>query len=243
MVSERLKQDLINLGIREDDTILMHSSLSSLGYVDGGAETVIDTLLDLLKNGTLLVPSLSYKYSSESKQFSVTETPSCVGTISEYFRQRPDVIRSMHPTHSVCGKGKNAEEILSQHIETDTPAGAKSACGLLPKYDGKILRLGCSLRPNTSMHAVEEVTKPWYAFKNSPETFTLVDAEGERITKDYICHDFSMVWQRYDRLAELMEIPTGKVLEANCYLIPAKKMWEVAVEKMRADENYFIDLR
>ena len=37
MVSERLKQDLINLGIREDDTILMHSSLSSLGYVDGGA--------------------------------------------------------------------------------------------------------------------------------------------------------------------------------------------------------------
>ena len=242
MVNERLMADLQKLGLREGDTVLMHSSLSSLGYVDGGAETVIDSLLDVLKEGTLLVPALTYNPSCETKYFSVKETPSCVGTISEYFRKRPDVMRSMHPTHSVCGKGRYAEEILSKHMDTNTPAGANSPFALLPKYHGKILMLGCGLRPNTSMHAVEEVVRPWYAFKDAPETFVMVDNRGDKTEKDYICHDFSKVWQRYDRLAELMEIPSGKVLEATCYLISAQEMWQTATQKLRENENFFVDL-
>lgn len=233
------------LGIQHDDTILMHSSLSSLGYVEGGAETVIDTLLDILTDGTLLVPALSWKYTLESKFFSVNETPSNVGAIPEYFRKRPGVIRSIHPTHSVCGVGKYAREILEQHLETNTPAGAKSPFGLLPKYNGKLLMLGTSLRPNTSMHAVEEVTMPWYLLKDTPDAFTLEDAQGNKIVKEYFGHNFSgsKVSQRYDRLADLMEIPTGKVLQSNCYLIPAQKMWEVAISKMQEDENFFVDKR
>lgn len=62
MVQKALKADLQRLGLQSDDTILIHSSLSSLGYVEGGAETVLDTLQDILWNGTLFVSALSYRY-------------------------------------------------------------------------------------------------------------------------------------------------------------------------------------
>jgi len=62
MVKKALKADLQRFGLQSDDTILIHSSLSSLGYVEGGAETVLDTLQDILWNGTLLVSALSYRY-------------------------------------------------------------------------------------------------------------------------------------------------------------------------------------
>lgn len=238
-----MKADFQKLGIESDDVILMHSSLSSLGYVEGGAETVIDTLLAILTNGTLLVPALSFDFSIPSKSFSVKETPSCVGAISEYFRTREGVIRSMHPSHSVCGIGRYAEELLSQHIDTDTPVGSKSPFALLPEYGGKILMVGCGIGHNTSMHGVEELSKPWYCLKEEPTEFTLTDEEGNTIKKSYYCHNFAGVNQRYDRVADLMNIPSGKVLDATCYLIPSKKMWQVASEKLLVEENYFIDKR
>ena len=243
MVNEALKADLLKLGLKSDDTILMHSSLSSLGYVEGGAETVIDTLLDILWDGTLLVPALSYAYTRSSKVFSVKDTKSCVGAISEYFRTREGTIRSMHPTHSVCGVGKYAEEILKQHAQTDTPLGSKSPFALLPAYDGKILMLGCGLRPNTSMHGVEELSKPWYLLKEEMEEFQLIDENGNVTHKKYYCHNFAGVAQRYDRLSNVMEIPSGKVLDSTSYLIPAKEMWETADQKIREKEEYFVERR
>ena len=242
MINQRMLMELKSLGIREDDTILVHSSLSSLGYVEGGADTVIDTLLAALPEGTLLIPTLSYSYVTDDEPiFSVTETPSCVGCISETFRKRKGVMRSMHPTHSVCGIGRYAEEILSQHQDADSPGGKKTPFYLLPKYHGKILMLGCGLKPNTSMHAVEELTEPWYLFREKEVTYTLIDETGKKIIKDYRRHDFRGAVQRYDRLAEVMKLACRKVLEADCYLIDAIEMWQVADKHIKENENYFID--
>lgn len=242
MINEKMREDLINLGLKSDDTILMHSSLSSLGYVEGGAETVIDTLLSILKDGTLLIPSLSYEtVHTENPIFSVKDTPSCVGAISEYFRKREGVIRSIHPTHSVCGIGKYAKEILSKHIDTDTPAGKLSPFGLLPEYNGKVLMLGCGLKPNTSMHAIEETVEPWFLYKKELTEFTLYDKDGNKIVKKYKCHNFSNIGQRYDRLLNVMDIKSGKVLNADCYLIPALQMWETAKKHLQENEEYFVE--
>lgn len=242
MVNEKIAQDIINLGIKSDDTVLMHSSLSSLGYVEGGADTVIDTMLSVLSEGTLLVPALSYStVNKDNPVFSVQDTPSCIGKISETFRKREGVMRSIHPTHSVCGVGKYAKEILSQHLDTSTPAGAKSPFALLPKYNGKILMLGCTLRPNTSMHAVEELTRPWYLMREEKVSFHLIDKDGEAIIKEYECHFFKGVMQRYDRVAELMSVDSGKVMEAQCYLIDSREMWKVADEALKNNEEFFID--
>lgn len=243
MINEKMLQDFKELGIEKDDTILVHSSLSSLGYVEGGADTVIDTLLAVLSQGTLFFPTLSYNFvTDDNPVFSITETQSCVGCISETFRKRENVIRSMHPTHSVCGLGKYAEEILSQHIEADSPGGRKTPFYLLPKYNGKILMLGCGLKFNTSMHAIEELTKPWYLLREKKVTYTLIDERGNRTVRDYWRHNFKGVAQRYDRLAEVMTLESKKVLEADCYLIDSVKMWEIADKCIKEDENYFIDI-
>lgn len=242
MINEIIKNDLIELGIKSDDTILMHSSLSQLGFVDGGADTVIDSLLAVLTDGTLLIPALSYAtVRAETPLFSANHTPSCVGKISETFRKREGVIRSIHPTHSVCGIGKYAEEILSQHINTDTPAGKYSPFALLPKYNGKILMLGCGLKPNTSMHAIEELTRPEYLMKDEPVEFELIDQNGNGIKKSYECHNFRNTVQRYDRLADVMDIKKGKVLKADCYLIDSVTMWEKVHKTLEENNLYFVD--
>lgn len=243
MINEKMAEDLKNLGIADGNTILMHSSLKSLGYVNGGAETVIDTLLAVLgEDGTLLIPALSFDtVRPNAPVFSYHDTPGCVGAISEYFRKRPGVIRSMHPTHSVCGTGKHASEILGRHTESDTPVGKSSPFALLPEYGGKVLMLGCGLRPNTSMHGVEELTVPPYLFRDEPVEYTLIDINGKAMKKTYRVHDFRGVSQRYDRLAEVMDILSGKVLEATAYLIDAQTMWKNGHKKLSENEMFFVD--
>ena len=242
MINEQMARDLVALGIRPDDTVLVHSSLSSLGYVEGGADTVIDALISVLPEGTLLMPALSYKYCRpETPNFSAKDTPSCVGLITETFRKREGVIRSIHPSHSVCGIGKYAKEILSQHIKSSTPVGPDSPFALLPKYGGKVLMLGCGVAPNTSMHGVEELVVPDYLFREQEYPFTLIDEAGNQITKNYKFHNFKDTGQRYFRLANLMDIPSGKVLNAECHLIDAKKMWEVAHAALLKNPRYFVD--
>ena len=242
MINEKMAADLRALGIKSDDTILMHSSMKSLGYVEGGPDTVIDTLISVLSEGTLLIPALSFRTCRpETPVFSVKDSPSCVGLISETFRKREGVIRSVHPSHSVCGIGKYAEEILSQHIKSTTPAGPDSPFALLPKYNGKVLLLGCGLQPNTSMHAIEELTRPDYLMRDGSFPFKLILEDGSTVEKNYEFHNFANTGQRYQRLVDHMHIDTGKVLEADCHLIDAKTMWKVVYEAMQKDPLCFVE--
>ena len=242
MINEKMAADLRALGIKSDDTVFVHSSLKSLGYVEGGADTVIDTLLSVLSDGTLLMPAFSYRYSRpETPYFSVNETPCCVGTIPETFRKRPGTIRSVHPSHSAAGIGKYAEEILGEHIKSTTPVGPESPLALLPKYHGKVLMLGCGTAPNTSMHGIEELVVPPYLYRDGDFAFTIVDKDGNETVKRYKFHNFANTAQRYGRLEGLMEYTKGKVLEADCYVIDTETMWKVGYEKMKEDPMYFVD--
>lgn len=91
-VNDQIKNDLLKLGIKKDDTILMHSSLSALGYIEGGADTLIDTLLDVLCEGTLLMPALSYDFvTGDNPVFDVNNTQSCVGKVTETFRKKQEL--------------------------------------------------------------------------------------------------------------------------------------------------------
>jgi len=127
-------------------------------------------------------------------------------------------------------------------VQTDTPLGNKKPFALLPGYNGKILMLDCGLRPNTSMHGVEELSNPWYLLKEETEEFRLIDENGNETRKKYYCHHFKGVAQRYDRIAEIMRIPSGSVLKSVSYLIPVKEMWEAADRKIRENQTYFVDL-
>lgn len=114
--------------------------MRSLGKVPGGAETVVLGMLQALgEDGTLLMPALSYAHiDAENPVFDVLNTPSCVGALPEYFRTRPGTIRSVHPTHSVCGVGIQAESLLKNHHLDTTPCGEHSPLSRITFHARKI---------------------------------------------------------------------------------------------------------
>ena len=242
-VIQRLRADFLHLGVRPGGCLLVHSSLRALGPLAGGPETVIAGLEAVLgPQGTLLMPALSYAHvTPEHPVFDLLATPSNVGVIPETFRCQTGTLRSLHPTHSVCARGKLADELTRWHGEDATPCGPNSPFSLLPERDGQVLMLGCGLEPNTSMHAVEERIEPPYLF-DPPLEYTLILPGGERRTKIYRPHNFRGWRQRYDRL----ELPNaglarGTAAEAECFLLDARAMWAAALECLRVDPLAFVE--
>jgi aminoglycoside 3-N-acetyltransferase len=133
---ETLKRDLATLGVRQGATLLVHSSLSSIGWVCGGAVAVIQALeASLGEQGTLVMPAFSGGMTEPSHwqappvpetwwETIRTATPAydpdftptrCMGQVAETFRTRPGVTRSDHPNVSFCAFGLNAQTITANH--------------------------------------------------------------------------------------------------------------------------------
>jgi aminoglycoside 3-N-acetyltransferase len=233
------------LGVRPGGVLLVHSSLRSLGPLEGGAETVVLSLLEALgPQGTLLMPALSYRtVGPRSPFFNVTTTPSCVGALPEYFRTRPGTTRSVHPTHSVSGLGPQVQDLLGEHIRSTTPCGPYSPFARLPEAGGQILFLGCGLHPNTSMHAVEERVEPVYLYGDVVD-YQVILADGSHQRMQVRSHAFEGWSQRYDRLAQYLSAPDlrqGSVLSASCYLVEAPAMWKAALAALHEDPLCFVE--
>ena len=108
--TSQIARDLLNLGVKNGDTILVHSSFKSLGRVPGGIETLILGLLRAIgESGTLLMPALCWAL-RPPEEYNERLTPTNVGAVAEYLRTRSGTLRSIHPTHSVCAVGKRAHE-------------------------------------------------------------------------------------------------------------------------------------
>ena len=239
-----MARELSTLGVLAGDTILVHSSLSSLGHVPGGAETVVRGLLEAVgPDGTLLMPALSF-HQHPPDLHDTRRTPSNVGVIPEHFRLRPGTVRSLHPTHSVCGVGRQAAELLSRHADDSTPCGPSSPLNLMLGVGAKIVMLGCGLRPNTTMHALEEYAEPVYLF-GEPVTYTITDADGRTYTKVYARHGFKGWKQRYDRVALLPGsdefVRHGRILHASVHVVDGAAMKAAVLDRLSADPLFFVD--
>ncbi len=166
-------------GLRRGATALVHSSLSSLGYVDGSADAVIDALLDVLgPDGLLVVPTHTWgTVHSGQPVFHEALSPSTVGLISETLRRRPGSVRSLHPTHSVAAFGRDAMTFSSGHETADTPCPRQSPYGKLMDREGQVLMIGVGLESFTMMHAFEEwAGVPWLF--NRTETLYVITRAG-----------------------------------------------------------------
>jgi len=243
--SEQLTADLLALGIRPGGIVLVHSSLRSLG-ARHEPEMVVQALLAALgEQGTLLMPALSYQSVGPNQPiFDARRTPSCVGGLTEYFRTRAGTIRSLHPTHSVSGVGARAAEVLAGHEQDETPCGPHSPFARLPELKGQILFLGCGLRPNTSMHAIEEHVEPPYLY-GPVYDYTIVRPDNSEIAMRVRSHNFAGWAQRYDRIANVMVagLTSGPLLQATGHLLEAAVMWPAALAQLRHDPLYFVEPR
>ncbi|HMQ32083.1 MAG TPA: AAC(3) family N-acetyltransferase [Chloroflexaceae bacterium] len=235
-----LADDLRALGLAPGDTVMVHAAFRALGVRDPDA--VILALLDVLGDaGTLLMPALSWLQEPPDVH-DTRATPSCVGFLPEYFRTRPGTRRSLHPTHSVCGVGVRADELLEIHHADTTPCGPHSPFSAILR-GGMILFLGCGLRPNTAMHAVEEHAQPPYLF-GPPRLYTITDENGQTFQRVYTPHGFAGVTQRYDRVADLLAPPalqSGYVGAAAAFLVDGPVLLDAALAALRRNPYFFVE--
>ena len=244
MPPEDFTDQLRSLGLNTGDAVLMHSSMKALGTQKTPLEFINDIITVLGPEGTLLVPALSYKYvTDERPYFSVAETEPCIGLIPVTFFHMEGTVRSIHPTHSVCAIGRHAREIISRHFFDETPVGPNSPFMKLPEYGGKLLFIGNILKSCTFMHGVEEIAGTPYTLKKEKTRYFIKDRDGHVSEKDMYGHDFTGWNQEYQRIRDILQYPdikTGKIGQADCFLINSAVLKEKALEKFREDPLYFV---
>lgn len=188
-------------GLSRDDVVLVHSSLRKLGPVEGGADTVLDALLEVLgEGGTLALPTHTFRLLSEQQPvFHQTLTPTNVGVLTNVFRQRPGVIRGLHPTHSVAAVGPRAAELVEGQERNTTPCPEDSPYGRLRDWGGKILIIGEGLNCCTFFHGCEQwAGMPW-AVRKDPIQLYCVRADGKIFPFQMHLHRVN-TWDQYPRL-------------------------------------------
>ncbi|MGH2736419.1 MAG: aminoglycoside N(3)-acetyltransferase [Actinomycetota bacterium] len=172
---DSVAQALLELGVKHGMTLLVHSSLSALGWVAGGAPAVVLGIERAVgANGTVMMPTHSSGLSDpagwknppvpeawwqtirdETPAFDALLTPTrAMGAIVDCFRTQPGTIRSSHPQVSFAARGPQAERLTSNH-SLDFGLGESSPLGRLYDVDGHVLLLGVGHDNSTSLHLAE----------------------------------------------------------------------------------------
>jgi aminoglycoside 3-N-acetyltransferase len=231
--------DLRNLGVRKEGVLLVHSSLSALGYVPGGPLEVIKVLLEAVgREGTLVLPTHTWQWMNEGcRVFDVMQTPSCVGMITEVFRNLPGVVRSMHPTHSVAAFGPRARELMAGHELAATPCGPGSPYEKILD-GGQILFLGVGLESNTAFHSIEGMCQVDYLLQQEPQTFAIIDSAGN--SRDFsVRRHANGIARRFPAMQSLLEsrgaLRRGHVGPAPSMLLEGSIFRDVMIQRLRDD--------
>ena len=170
---------LAKLGLGPGDHVLVHAALSSFGWVRGGADTVIDALLESVgPDGTILVPT----FGGQDAVFDPKRSETTLGAIPRTFWKRGDAVRSRHPLASVAAIGKRAAWFVEGHEKARTAHGEGTPYYKLYQREGKVLLLGVDQDRSTFLHAAEELSRLPYL---EPRTAAYVDAAGKSRRKTY----------------------------------------------------------
>ncbi len=243
-----LTNDLRALGIEPGAVVLVHSSLSGLGWVEGGADAVVDALLDAVgERGTILFPTLTGSERDGPEyppHMDVRSTPCWTGAIPEAARKRPDAVRSLHPTHSVVALGTETRQFTKGHEHVDTPCGPGSPYTRLMDAGGSILLLGgVTHASNTSLHAIEELAGVPYHLQPEATDGVVIDSSGKRFLVRNRLHLWQ--WERnFPKVKVVLESHgagrSGRVGASMSTLVPAARLRALLLPVLRDDPLYLL---
>lgn len=177
LTREELKQGLLDIGVSEGMILEVHSSLSSFGHVEGGADTVIQTLKEIVtENGSIFMPALclspEQELSERDKKMGITVKikvlePDCersaMGVIADTFRKMSDTYTG-DGVFRISGWGKHGKEAVSGGLD------------YVLKHGGKALLLGVDIYKLTAMHYVENLL---------PDDIKNISAPSEAVNRIY----------------------------------------------------------
>ena len=254
---ESLQTDLRALGVRAGMVLLVHSSLSAMGWVCGGAVAVIIALQEVLgASGTLVMPAHSTDLTEPSQwqnppipeswwpvirasmpAYHPDLTPTrSMGVIAETFRKQNGVLRSSHPHHSFCARGLQASYITNNHSLT-FGMGEGSPLARIYDLDGFVLLLGVGHDRNTSLHLAEY--RATFPTKHIVQEGAPISSSGSRrwTTFENIeldSSDFGRVGEDFLQSDAGNRVRRGKVGLATCQLMPQRGVVDFAVDWLTA---------
>lgn len=164
VTKEMIIDGLNKIGVKRDDVVMVHSSLSQFGEVRGGADAVIDALMEVIgEDGIIAMPAFTDAVDGGGDppfDPAVSKVACHIGVICDTFWKRKGVLRSAHPSHSVAAWGKRAAEFLRSENPSDT-FDWNGPWGKLYKWNGKILSFGETFGATTCLHALEAWFLPY----------------------------------------------------------------------------------
>jgi len=255
---QSIRDDLSALGVAPGMVLLVHSSLSSLGWVCGGPVAVVLALEAALgPEGTLVMPTYSDDLSEPSywknppvpetwwatirqtmPPYDVSMTPTRgVGVTPECFRNQVGTRRSTHPSSSFAARGPHAEMIVGEHT-LDFPMGDGSPLARIYDLDGSILLLGAHLQCVSSLHLAEYRAK--YPKKKQIKCGAPTVVEGKREWVefqdfDWDDSDFSAIGASFAEKTGLVR--SGRVANGIAQLMPQRPFIDYAVGWMETNRR------
>jgi aminoglycoside 3-N-acetyltransferase len=214
--------ELGRMGLTAGDRVMLHSSLSSMGCVEGGAGTVVEAFLEILgAEGMLMVPTFIF---SGATYFDPVATRSKCGAITEAVRLHPRAVRSYHPTHAVAVIGPDGADLVAGDAYARA-LGVGCALHRMIQAGGKVFLLGVGQGTNSAIHVGEDLAGDPDRHKRftpvNPGRVTLNHPEKGEIEIELT----SMMGhtRAFDELEELLrsqgQIRDGKIGEARCQVM------------------------
>lgn len=246
-----LTADLVALGVRTGQDLLVHSSLRQVGQVEGGATSVLGALRAAIgPNATLVVPAQTTENSFSSEAFRAAmaglspaelarfvatmpgfdpdTTPSSgMGVLAEHVRLTPGSSRSAHPQSSFAAIGARAAQCTAGHAMT-CHLGDQSPLGWLYAAHAAVLLLGVGYAACSAFHLAE------YRLPGTPtyrqyHCFTLSDgSRRQRAFTDIVLDagDFGVLGEQIDKEPFVRR---GRVGSADCRLLPIRAAVDFAI--------------
>lgn len=248
--TETLVKQLHSLGIQKGDSIMVHSSLSRMGWIAGAEQAVVEAFMQVVTpKGTIVMPAQSTA-NSEPSYWSLPPIPEAwqqslrdampafdphltslrgMGKIAECFLRHPDTIRSDHPAHSFMAWGHNAEQWMNSH-PLESSFGLDSPLGKMYQTSVKIVLIGVDYDSCTALHLSEYLANQKYYFEQGASI--LINGKRQWVTYNMLDVDS----ERFPAIGKEFEaqyghsIHFGELGQARTRIIPMKPLVNFGVE-------------
>ena len=245
----KIREALDSFGAFKGDVLLVHSSLSACGSIDGGPGTVINALRSWITDrAALALPTHTWSYpdaTGVAPVYDFRSTPSVVGTITNHYWNQPSVVRSLHPSHSIAVSGPGAEDLCRDHELRETPCGAGTPYLRIAEGNSSVLMFGATMESYTLYHTAEDAGDVGYLYQ--PEQVTLRTRRADDvITSVQMWKQDMSIARRFaatsDWLVEQGLLIRRKLGLGELLFIPdARALHERVVAELRRDSLFLVD--